>query len=56
MSPAGEPHPPWRLQTNPHPESACYLDIHRAPFGEEAALADPVGVTLDTEILEDYIG
>ncbi|AZM47118.1 hypothetical protein DMB38_16085 [Streptomyces sp. WAC 06738] len=44
------------VQTNPHPERGCYLDIHRAPFGEEVTLADPVGITLDTETLKNYVG
>jgi Uma2 family endonuclease len=42
------------VHTNPDPKSGCYLDIHRAPFGEQVALPDPVGFTLDTEILKNY--
>jgi len=44
------------VQTNPHPERGCYQDVHRAPFGEEVTLADPVGITLDTETLKNYVG
>lgn len=43
------------VHTNPHPESGCYLDIHRAPFGEQVVLPEPVGITLDTEILKNYV-
>lgn len=43
------------VHTNPDPQSACYLDIHRAPFGEQVALPEPVGITLDTEILKNYV-
>ncbi|MFW6723076.1 Uma2 family endonuclease [Streptomyces sp. MAR4 CNY-716] len=44
------------VHTNPHAERGCYLDTHRAPFGEEVVLPDPVGITLDTEILKNYVG
>lgn len=44
------------VHTNPDPERGCYLDLHRAPFGEEVTLPDPVGVTLDTEVLKNYVG
>ncbi|MEU0846289.1 Uma2 family endonuclease [Streptomyces sp. NPDC005962] len=43
------------VHTNPHRESGCYLDIHRAPFGEQVALPEPVNITLDTEILKNYV-
>ncbi|MFI0820437.1 Uma2 family endonuclease [Streptomyces sp. NPDC021098] len=43
------------VHTNPHPESGCYLDIHRAPFGEQVVLSEPVDITLDTEILKNYV-
>ncbi|WP_413115395.1 Uma2 family endonuclease [Streptomyces sp. CY1] len=43
------------VHTNPDPKSACYLDIHRAPFGERVALPDPVGITLDTDTLKNYV-
>lgn len=40
---------------NPAPDRSCYLDVHRAPFGEQVALPDPVGITLDTETLKNYV-
>ncbi|MFF7415239.1 Uma2 family endonuclease [Streptomyces lydicus] len=43
------------VHTSPAPERGCYLDVHRAPFGEQVALPDPVGLTLDTEILKNYV-
>ncbi|MEU1786670.1 Uma2 family endonuclease [Streptomyces sparsogenes] len=43
------------VHTNPDPKSGCYLDIHRAPFGEQVVIPDPVGITLDTEILKAYV-
>ncbi|MFW6691910.1 Uma2 family endonuclease [Streptomyces sp. MAR4 CNX-425] len=44
------------VHTNPDAERGCYLDTHRAPFGEEVTLPDPVGITLDTDILKNYVG
>ncbi|MEO3852245.1 Uma2 family endonuclease [Streptomyces sp. B8F3] len=44
------------VHTTPDAARGCYLDIHRAPFGEEVTLADPVGITLDTETLKNYVG
>ncbi|MFE5124059.1 Uma2 family endonuclease [Streptomyces sp. NPDC056669] len=43
------------VHTNPDPKSGCYLDIHRAPFGERVTLPDPVGITLDTDTLKNYV-
>jgi Uma2 family endonuclease len=43
------------IHTNPDPERGRYLDIHRAPFGEQVILPDPVGFTLDTEALKNYV-
>lgn len=43
------------VHTNPDPERGRYLDIHRAPFGEQVILPDPVGITLDTEALKTYV-
>lgn len=40
---------------NPAPERGRYLDIHRAPFGEQVVLPDPIGITLDTESLKNYV-
>ncbi|MFQ6196718.1 Uma2 family endonuclease [Streptomyces sp. NPDC000405] len=42
------------VHTNPDPERG-YLDIHRAPFGEQVTLPDPVNITLDTEPLKNYV-
>ncbi|MER7794416.1 Uma2 family endonuclease [Streptomyces sp. NPDC097640] len=43
------------VHTNPDPKSGCYLDIHRAPFGEQVVIPEPVGITLDTDILKAYV-
>ncbi|MEU4898530.1 Uma2 family endonuclease [Streptomyces sp. NPDC044780] len=43
------------VHTNPDPKSSCYLDIHRAPFGEQVVLPEPVGITLDTDTLKNYV-
>ncbi|MEU5607587.1 Uma2 family endonuclease [Streptomyces sparsogenes] len=43
------------VHTNPDPKSGCYLDIHRAPFGEQVVIPDPVGITLDTDVLKAYV-
>jgi Uma2 family endonuclease len=43
------------VHTNPDRDRACYNDIHRAPFGEQVVLPDPVGITLDTDALKDYV-
>ncbi|MGW2409893.1 Uma2 family endonuclease [Streptomyces sp. NPDC001739] len=43
------------VHTNPAPERGCYDDAHRAPFGEQVTLPDPVGITLDTEALKNYV-
>ncbi|MFC5721999.1 Uma2 family endonuclease [Streptomyces gamaensis] len=42
------------VHTNPDRERACYLDTHKAPFGERVALPDPVGIVLDTDALKNY--
>ncbi|MCC3778385.1 Uma2 family endonuclease [Streptomyces sp. UNOB3_S3] len=42
------------VHTNPDPERG-YLDIHRAPFGEQVTLPGPVNITLDTEPLKNYV-
>lgn len=44
------------VHTNPDAERGCYLDIHRAPFGEQLTLPAPVGIALDTDILKNYVG
>ncbi|MFD8377869.1 Uma2 family endonuclease [Streptomyces sp. NPDC059679] len=43
------------VHTNPDPKSGCYLDIHRAPFGEQVVITEPVGITLDTDVLKAYV-
>lgn len=43
------------VHTNPDPKSGCYLDIHRAPFGEQVVIPEPVGITLDTDVLKAYV-
>jgi Uma2 family endonuclease len=43
------------VHTNPAPDRGRYLDTHRAPFGEQVTLPDPVGITLDTETLKNYV-
>ncbi|MEU9120644.1 Uma2 family endonuclease [Streptomyces sp. NPDC048506] len=43
------------VHTDPDPQQGRYLDIHEAPFGKEVTLPDPVGITLDTEILKNYV-
>lgn len=43
------------VHTNPDPKRGWYLDIHQAPFGEQVALPEPVGITLDTDILKNYV-
>ncbi|MEV5508974.1 Uma2 family endonuclease [Streptomyces orinoci] len=40
---------------NPDAKRGCYRDLHRAPFGDRVALPGPVGITLDTEILKNYV-
>ncbi len=32
-----------------------YRNVHRAPFGAQVTLPDPVGFTLDTEALKNYV-
>lgn len=43
------------VHINPDRKSSCYRDVHRAPFGEQVMLPDPVGITLDTEVLKNYV-
>ncbi|MFI6941337.1 Uma2 family endonuclease [Streptomyces sp. NPDC050418] len=43
------------VHTNPDPERGRYEDVHTAAFGKEVTLPDPVGITLDTEILKNYV-
>jgi Uma2 family endonuclease len=43
------------VHTNPDPERARYGDVHTAPFGEPVVLPDPVGITLDTDALKNYV-
>ncbi|MES4905994.1 MULTISPECIES: Uma2 family endonuclease [unclassified Streptomyces] len=43
------------VHTNPDPESGRYRDIHQAGFGEQVTLPEPVGITLDTDVLKNYV-
>jgi Uma2 family endonuclease len=43
------------VYTDPDPERGRYLDIHETSFGKEVVLPDPVGITLDTEVLKNYV-
>ncbi|MDT0549890.1 Uma2 family endonuclease [Streptomyces lonegramiae] len=43
------------VQTNPDPKSGRYRDTHEAPFGEQVVLPEPVGITLDTDVLKSYV-
>ncbi len=43
------------VHTNPDPNTGRYRDRHTAPFGEQVTLPDPVGITLETEILKNYV-
>ncbi len=37
------------------PEHGHYRDTHTVPFGEEVALPEPVGFTLETDIFKRYV-
>jgi Uma2 family endonuclease len=43
------------VHTSPDPNTGRYRDLHTAPFGEQVTLPDPVGITLETEILKNYV-
>ncbi|MBL1094765.1 MULTISPECIES: Uma2 family endonuclease [Streptomyces] len=43
------------VHTNPSPERGLYRDMHWDPFGKQVTLPDPVGITLDTEALKNYV-
>ncbi|MCC3768794.1 Uma2 family endonuclease [Streptomyces sp. UNOC14_S4] len=43
------------VHTNPDPERGYYADTHRAAVGEQVTVPDPVNITLDTEILKNYV-
>ncbi|MFC7305738.1 Uma2 family endonuclease [Streptomyces monticola] len=43
------------IHTNPDVGNSRYLDRHIAPFGDRATLPEPVGITLDTEVLKNYV-
>ncbi|SDK50109.1 Uma2 family endonuclease [Streptomyces indicus] len=43
------------VHTNPDTDLGGYRDRHTALLGEEVTLPDPVGITLDTEILKNYV-
>lgn len=43
------------VYSNPDPQRGRYRALIEAPFGEQVTLPDPVGITLDTEILKNYV-
>ncbi|MFD7614411.1 Uma2 family endonuclease [Streptomyces sp. NPDC059828] len=44
------------VHSDPAPESGRgYLDVHKVAFGAGIVLPDPVGITLDTEVLKNYV-
>ena len=43
------------VHSNPDPDRGRYRDLHEAPFGEQVVLPAPVGITLDTDALKDYV-
>ncbi|ADI09940.1 hypothetical protein SBI_06820 [Streptomyces bingchenggensis BCW-1] len=43
------------VHTNPDPKLGRYRDIHQASFGEQVVLPEPVGITLDTDVLKSYV-
>ncbi|MEU1662884.1 Uma2 family endonuclease [Streptomyces sparsogenes] len=43
------------VHTNPAPKRRRYIDVHSAAFGEKVMIPEPVGITLDTEVLKAYV-
>lgn len=43
------------VHTNPAPKRRRYTDVHSAGFGEKVMIPEPVGITLDTEVLKAYV-
>ncbi|MFE1769600.1 Uma2 family endonuclease [Streptomyces sp. NPDC059008] len=43
------------VHSNPDPKGGRYCDTHIAPFGTAVTLPAPVAITLDTEILKNYV-
>ncbi|MFE3934190.1 Uma2 family endonuclease, partial [Streptomyces goshikiensis] len=37
------------------PDGRRYESIHIVPYGSDIALPDPVGITLQTEVLKDWV-
>lgn len=37
------------------PDGGRYEDVHIVPFGKDVELPDPVGITLHTEPLKDWV-
>ncbi|WP_407287866.1 Uma2 family endonuclease [Streptomyces sp. BP-8] len=37
------------------PDGVCYENIHTVPYGKTIHLPDPVGITLETEPLKDWV-
>ncbi|MFE3767170.1 Uma2 family endonuclease [Streptomyces sp. NPDC059104] len=44
-----------RLLVHSDPDGARYETVRTVPFGREVRLPDPVGITLETEPLEDWV-
>jgi Uma2 family endonuclease len=43
------------VHSNPYAAGGTYRHIDHIPFGEQVELPDPVGFTLDTEVLKNYV-
>ncbi|MGV9642887.1 Uma2 family endonuclease [Streptomyces sp. NPDC003514] len=43
------------VHSSPDRRVGGYREVHVAKFGEKVLLPDPVGIELDTEILENYV-
>lgn len=43
------------VHSDPDLDSGRYLDVHSVGFGAQVKLPDPVGITLDTEELKNYV-
>ncbi|MFI5983092.1 Uma2 family endonuclease [Streptomyces sp. NPDC051555] len=43
------------LVVHSDPDGACYETVRTVPFGREVRLPDPVGITLNTEPLKDWV-
>ncbi|TBO56727.1 Uma2 family endonuclease [Streptomyces kasugaensis] len=45
-----------QLTLHREPDGVRYQDVHTVPFGRTLHLPDPVGLTLETEALKDWVG